>query len=67
MPTLIHTKEVQVGNEKAFYERLEGKDGLKNEVFGDRVYAFTPRGDIIDLPARATPIDFAYNVHKQLL
>jgi len=31
-------------------------DGLKNEVFGDRVYAFTPRGDIIDLPVGATSI-----------
>ena len=36
---------------------------MKSEVFEDRVYAFTPRGDIIDLPAGATPIDFAYHVH----
>jgi len=41
-------------------------DGLKNEVFGDRVYAFTPRGDILDLPVGATPIDFAYNVHTEV-
>ena len=41
-------------------------DGLKDEIFGDRVYAFTPRGDILDLPVGATPIDFAYNVHTEV-
>jgi GTP pyrophosphokinase len=41
-------------------------DGLKNEVFGDRVYVFTPRGDIIDLPVGSTPIDFAYNIHTEV-
>ncbi|MCJ7733865.1 MAG: bifunctional (p)ppGpp synthetase/guanosine-3',5'-bis(diphosphate) 3'-pyrophosphohydrolase [Anaerolineales bacterium] len=41
-------------------------DGLKNEVFGDRVYAFTPRGDILDLPVGSTPIDFAYNIHTEV-
>jgi len=41
-------------------------DGMKSDVFGDRVYIFTPRGDIIDLPAGATPIDFAYHVHTEV-
>ncbi len=41
-------------------------DGMKSDVFGDRVYIFTPRGDIIDLPAGATPIDFAYHVHTEI-
>lgn len=38
-------------------------DGMKTDVFQDRVYVFTPRGDIIDLPSGSTPIDFAYHVH----
>ncbi|HEX2979375.1 MAG TPA: bifunctional (p)ppGpp synthetase/guanosine-3',5'-bis(diphosphate) 3'-pyrophosphohydrolase [Anaerolineaceae bacterium] len=41
-------------------------DGMKTDVFQDRVYVFTPRGDIIDLPARSTPIDFAYHVHTEI-
>jgi guanosine-3',5'-bis(diphosphate) 3'-pyrophosphohydrolase len=41
-------------------------DGMKTDVFQDRVYIFTPRGDIIDLPAGATPIDFAYHVHTEI-
>jgi GTP diphosphokinase / guanosine-3',5'-bis(diphosphate) 3'-diphosphatase len=39
---------------------------MKSDVFGDRVYVFTPAGDIIDLPAAATPIDFAYHVHTEI-
>jgi guanosine-3',5'-bis(diphosphate) 3'-pyrophosphohydrolase len=41
-------------------------DGMKTDVFQDRVYVFTPRGDIIDLPAGSTPIDFAYHVHTDV-
>jgi GTP pyrophosphokinase len=41
-------------------------DGLKTDVFKDRVYVFTPHGDIIDLPVGSTPIDFAYHVHTNV-
>ena len=41
-------------------------DGVKTDVFEDRVYVFTPHGDIIDLPIGATPIDFAYMVHTEV-
>jgi len=41
-------------------------DGWKSEVFKDRVYVLTPQGDIIDLPAGSTPIDFAYHVHTEI-
>ena len=41
-------------------------DAMKRDVFEDRVYVFTPRGDIYDLPSGATPIDFAYHVHTSV-
>jgi guanosine-3',5'-bis(diphosphate) 3'-pyrophosphohydrolase len=41
-------------------------DGMKTDVFADRVYVFTPRGDAIDLPAGSTPIDFAYQIHTEI-
>ncbi|AHE50964.1 MULTISPECIES: GTP diphosphokinase [Aeromonas] len=41
-------------------------DDLRSQVFEDRVYVFTPKGDVIDLPAGATPLDFAYHVHSMI-
>ena len=41
-------------------------EGMKSDVFQDRIYVFTPRGDIIDLAAGSTPIDFAYHVHTDI-
>jgi guanosine-3',5'-bis(diphosphate) 3'-pyrophosphohydrolase len=41
-------------------------DSMKSDVFEDRVYIFTPKGDIIDLPVDSTPIDFAYHVHTDI-
>ena len=41
-------------------------ESMRTDVFQDRVYVFTPRGDIIDLPAGSTPIDFAYHVHTDI-
>lgn len=38
----------------------------KTELFEDRIYVLTPRGDILDLPRNATPLDFAYHVHSQI-
>ncbi|MEO1203992.1 MAG: TGS domain-containing protein, partial [Pseudomonadota bacterium] len=39
---------------------------VREEILEDRVYAISPKGDIIDLPAGATPLDFAYQVHTQI-
>ncbi|MFZ4848653.1 MAG: RelA/SpoT family protein [Caldilinea sp.] len=41
-------------------------DGMKTDVFSDRVLVFTPNADIVELPAGSTPIDFAYNIHTEL-
>lgn len=41
-------------------------DSMKSDVFEDRVYVFTPKGDIVDLSAGSTPIDFAYHVHTDI-
>jgi GTP pyrophosphokinase len=40
--------------------------GLQAEAFEDRVYALSPKGEVIDLPKGATPLDFAYQVHTNL-
>jgi GTP pyrophosphokinase len=39
---------------------------VKGELFADRIYAMTPRGEVVDLPRGATPLDFAYHVHTDL-
>ena len=39
---------------------------VTSELFEDRVYALTPKGEVVDLPRGATPLDFAYNVHTSL-
>ena len=45
---------------------LEFIENLKIDLFTDEVYVFTPRGDIMELPASATAIDFAYTVHTDI-
>lgn len=41
-------------------------DEFRTQVFEDRVYIFTPKGEVVDLPTGATPLDFAYHVHTMV-
>lgn len=44
----------------------EALQALKVDFFRDRIFAITPKGDVIDLPVGATPVDFAYHVHTEI-
>lgn len=39
---------------------------LRTDLFADEVFVFTPKGDVVDLPAGAVPLDFAYRIHTEL-
>ncbi|MFN3234392.1 MAG: RelA/SpoT family protein [Gammaproteobacteria bacterium] len=51
-------KELSLGDEQL--------DRVHDQAFEDRVYVFTPNGDIVDLVLHATPLDFAYHIHSDI-
>ncbi len=53
----------ELSDKKDFMEQLEV---MKIDVFKDRIFVFTPGGDVIDLPEGATPVDFAYAIHTEV-
>jgi GTP pyrophosphokinase len=50
----------QVGAAESFV------DTVKIDLFQDEVYVFTPKGDVLNLPAGSTPVDFAYRIHTEV-
>ena len=50
----------EVGDAESFLNTV------KVDLFEDEVYVFTPRGDVINLPAESTPVDFAYRIHTEV-
>jgi len=52
--------------QKDFSEPQEFLESLKIDFFKDRIFAITPKGEVIDLPLGATPVDFAYAIHSAI-
>ncbi|MBI4504220.1 MAG: bifunctional (p)ppGpp synthetase/guanosine-3',5'-bis(diphosphate) 3'-pyrophosphohydrolase [Chloroflexi bacterium] len=55
-----------IGWQKELAGAHEFVESLKTDIFRDQVFVFTPRGEVKELPAGATPIDFAYRVHTEV-
>ena len=52
--------------QKHFSSGTEFIEGLKTDFFQNQIFCFTPKGDVIELPEHATPIDFAYAIHSDI-
>ena len=52
--------------EKEIVESGEQEKEAYSHIFDDRVYVFTPNGDVLDFPRGSTPLDFAYNIHTDI-
>ncbi|MFT5849323.1 MAG: guanosine-3',5'-bis(diphosphate) 3'-pyrophosphohydrolase [Patiriisocius sp.] len=64
IPNWIH----QIG-EMYTHEKASGQefvDDMRTDFFSNRIFVFTPNGDVVDLPSGATPIDFAYAIHSEV-
>jgi GTP pyrophosphokinase len=71
LPIFADKKEIiwveQLRNwQKEFSDPEEFMKSLKVDFFQDRIFAITPRGEVKDLPAGSTPVDFAYSIHSDV-
>ena len=62
---LLEPQDGTAGSAEADSER-DFLERVRTELFEDRIYALTPKGEVVDLPRGSTPLDFAYNVHTSL-
>jgi GTP pyrophosphokinase len=71
-PVTVKPKEVAWVSQLKEWQKEVGRDneeflkGLRIEFFKNHIFAFTPQGDIIELPEEATPVDFAYAIHSEI-
>ncbi len=70
-PVFADRKELAwVGQLREWQKGIAGSEefiqSLKIDFFKDRIFAVTPKGEVIDLPAGSTPVDFAYAIHTQI-
>lgn len=69
---IVPEKEIEWVKQLREWQNEIGRDdeefiqSLKIDFFRNHIFAFTPKGDIIDLPEEATPIDFAYAIHGEI-
>lgn len=63
---LLWVKQLQEWQKERPASSQEFIDALKIDFLKDRIFVFTPKGDVIDLPDGATPVDLAYHVHSDL-
>jgi GTP pyrophosphokinase len=67
LPTnLLWIRELQEAAAKLRSGKKVDLGALKLDLFSDRIFVYTPRGDIFDMPNGALPLDFAYQVHSEL-
>ncbi len=52
--------------QKEILKNITDLDEMKIDFFHNRIFVFTPKGDVIDLPEEATPVDFAYHIHSEV-
>ena len=57
--TMEQTQEV-------LQKRVDAMETLKMDLFASQVFVFTPKGEVIDLPAGSTPLDFAFKIHTDV-
>jgi (p)ppGpp synthase/HD superfamily hydrolase len=65
-PKMSHWMQKVLELQKEFKSNKDFLKNLKVDIFRDRIFVFTPKGDVFDLPEGAIGVDFAYHIHSDL-